>query len=556
MYRYIVDKAVTYTPEDFVLFRESPFACWMERLTLENPEHGIPTDTGSLPPGDSIERQDDMADTLRGEGKDVRLIDWDADEPGRRTATLDAMRSGVDFIVNAQLALGPLSGAANLLVRTSGYSELGDFLYIPCETQSRSAPHPAFRLCFLADLLHSLQGQLPPQMLIIRGGDDLVPLQTETHIYHYRAIKQRFMESMRSFRKHRMPDPAESFHFGRWSDCAHEVLKQRLLREDHQAGGTEPYEEPLRKAAGATGGGSASAYDPDDVTRPEAVRTEPTGIEARDSAGAPASFTLAEQARMLKPGTYTPGPGVYRIGRPRPAPAPPWEGAGPAATHPPVTVVDTPLAPMAASPQTVVEPIARPQYNRRSSDAALQNLEFIRSAAQGQDAGVDAAPAAIQQPPVGLAPAPSLRDPRGRKPDPESFIAAAAPDSKLGKPASWDPPPGPVDAMLRLAPGSLFPPPETTRPEHNARSAVDMDGTHFSSPPPGLTTSDMEPGTEFGFGVNDIRHGFGQAATEQRPFSRPIPFSDDVFGDGTLAEDEPGRGRFSDSLMTSDDYDS
>ena len=80
-------------------------------------------------------------------------------------------------------------------------------------------------------MLHSLQGQLPPQMLIIRGGSDVMPLETEDHIYHYRAVKHRFMEAMRSFRKHRMPDPAESSHFGRWSECANEVLKQRLLQE-------------------------------------------------------------------------------------------------------------------------------------------------------------------------------------------------------------------------------------------------------------------------------------------------------------------------------------
>ena len=34
MYRYSVDKTVTYTPDDLVLFRESPFALWMERLTF------------------------------------------------------------------------------------------------------------------------------------------------------------------------------------------------------------------------------------------------------------------------------------------------------------------------------------------------------------------------------------------------------------------------------------------------------------------------------------------------------------------------------------------
>ena len=94
MYRYTVDNAVTYTSEDFVLFRESPFACWMERLTLENPDHGIPPDADSQPPGDSMERQDDIADTLRTEGRNVVLVDWDMEEPRRRSATLDGFRAG------------------------------------------------------------------------------------------------------------------------------------------------------------------------------------------------------------------------------------------------------------------------------------------------------------------------------------------------------------------------------------------------------------------------------------------------------------------------------
>jgi hypothetical protein len=162
MYRYRVDNAVTYTPEDVVLFKESPFASFMERLTLENAKHGIPPDVDSDVPRDTTQRQDEIAETLRTEDRNVSLIDWELDEPTRRTATLEAMRHGVDFIVNGQLALGSLSGAANLLMRTSGYSELGNFLYVPCDTQDKTTLQSAFRLCFLADLLHSLQGQLPP----------------------------------------------------------------------------------------------------------------------------------------------------------------------------------------------------------------------------------------------------------------------------------------------------------------------------------------------------------------------------------------------------------
>ena len=336
MYRYCVDNAVTYTSEDLILFRESPFACWMERLTLENPAHGIPPDLDTDPPGNSLQPQDELAETLRTEGKQVALVDWDAAEPERRRETLEAMRQGIDFVVNGHLALGPLSGSANLLMRTSGFSELGNYLYIPCDTQAKTTMHSAFRLCFLADLLHSLQGQLPAQMLIIRGGSDLVPLHTEDHIYHYRAVKQRFMAAMREFRKHRMPDPAESSHFGRWSDCANEVMKQRALHSDSDAAiGEVVAEEEQQVLAVAVAGAQ-------DGELPETEVTYQNPIEARlaTSKGLKVSGTLADQARAL---------------------------------HPSATPPSDP------APRVTAEARAPSQTARRAIDKALENLSFIGS---------------------------------------------------------------------------------------------------------------------------------------------------------------------------------
>ena len=581
MYRYSVDNAVTYTSEDFVLFRESPFACWMERLSLENPDHGIPPDVGSLPPRDTIEPQDDMADTLRSEGKDVRLIDWDMEEGERRNATLEAMRKGADFIVNGQLALGPLSGAANLLVRTSGYSELGDYLYIPCSTQARASQHIEFRLCFLADLLHSLQGQLPPQMLVIRGGDDLVPLKTEGHIYHYRAVKQRFMETMRSFRKHRMPDPAESAHFGRWSDCAHEVLKQRLLREE-QVGEEitdEDYQEPLRKAAGAAAGIDATL----DLESRRASEPDPAeaGISANANTAAAtentntSGFTLAEQAHMLAPGRYRPGPGVFRLGRPRTSRPEKSESIST-----PGTGLDKPSPPAEAEaldlqdtsePAAQPAPEAKPQYNRRASDKALQNLEFIGSGPHVAGMALDTAPVPetmpVPEPEAGpeegppsaisSAPAPSLRDPRSRATSRESSPEAQSPDMAPDNHFGWG---LPVEENTTLEKETLVhhsrreePAAETSRPAPVVHPSIDMDGSHIPSPPPVLTTSDAVLPADLGIYDEDVEHRFGQAASDQLKAERKL--SDSFFRDQAPSAKTRGEGNFSSSLITSDDYD-
>jgi hypothetical protein len=560
MYRYSVDNAVTYTSEDFVLFRESPFACWMERLTLENPDHGIPADLGSVPPGDSIERQDDMAETLRAQGKDVCLIDWDADEPSRRSATLAAMRRGADFIVNGQLALGPLSGAANLLVRTSGYSELGDFLYIPCDTQARSNLHSAFRLCFLADLLHSLQGQLPPQMLIIRGGVDLLPLQTDSHIYHYRAVKQRFMEAMRGFRKHRMPDPAESSHFGRWSDCAHEVLKQRMLGDDRILDEItdEDYAEPLRKAVGT---GNDGGFYETDHSRQAAMHSADARVEAgvatdiptmaevtASQGGAAGSFTLAEQARMLKPGTYKPGPGVFRLGPPRAARiAQVDEARERRSANPARGLLDAVLPGDEAAP---VADTPRPKYNRRASDAALQNLEFIGSSSQLPGIGLDTAPAAELPPEIKSAPAPSLRHPGVRNGARVKAAAVTAPGREQSAV------PGSTLQVAETGTRSPASPPAAVleRPPQPDRSTIDMDDTYPATPPTGLTTCAEKVPAGILLEEEDVSHGFGVAAHRRKPDPEPRPFSDSIFNDSIFTEGSPRDDRFSSNLITSGDY--
>ena len=248
MYRQSINNTVTYTPDDIVLFRESPFAAWMERLTLENPRHGIPPDIHAKAPTDTALSRANLAITLGVDGRNVVVIDAELQESDRHTATLDAMRAGADFIVNGQLTVDTLSARPHFLMRTSGYSDLGAFLYIPCDTQAESSLNSGFRLSFVAELLHVLQGQLPPQMLIIREGADVVPLLTENYIHYYRSVQQRFVKAMESFRKHRMPDPAESSHFGRWSVCASEMFKQRARREQQKSEQLEIDEPPSEEA--------------------------------------------------------------------------------------------------------------------------------------------------------------------------------------------------------------------------------------------------------------------------------------------------------------------
>ncbi|MFK8047126.1 MAG: hypothetical protein AB8B81_01705 [Halioglobus sp.] len=277
MYRSNGEEAVSYTAEDLLLYKESPFASWMERLTLENPLHGIaPDELGdplvhyNLPAelteseqcaisdssvesvkwGDLVQHKTHLAihSTVQPPrlrhglggivdvGDDVYVVKK-IDDVRRHKETWKAMQSGVSIIVNAHLCVGKLSSDVDLLVRTNGVSELGNYLYIPCDSSDYKDPHSALALCCAADLLHSMQGALPPQLLVIRGEFEPICLSTEDHIYHYRAVKKSFMTAQASFRSHAMPKPEDSSSFGRWKSCANEVMKRRskLVNEDNIA---------------------------------------------------------------------------------------------------------------------------------------------------------------------------------------------------------------------------------------------------------------------------------------------------------------------------------
>lgn len=263
MYRSDGEEAISYTTEDLLLYKESPFASWMERLTLENPLHGISPDESSVSLGnhrsttefankeslispklhvESVQWGDlvdhrahldtqtpRMRQQLKGivdVGDEIYVIKK-IDDVRRRQETLDAMRSGVSIIVNAHLAVGPLSGDVDLLLRSSGVSELGNYLYLPCDVSACEKPHSALALCCAADLLHSMQGVLPPQMLVICAEREPLCLTTEDHIYHYHAVKKSFMIAQGSFRSHCIPNPEDSSSFGRWVTCANDVMKRR-----------------------------------------------------------------------------------------------------------------------------------------------------------------------------------------------------------------------------------------------------------------------------------------------------------------------------------------
>jgi len=537
MYRYSVDNVITYTPADLVLFRESPFAVWMERLTLENPEHGIPPDIDGIDVNALSRQRDAIVATLRAEGRNVVLIEAQQEEPDRRIATLETMRAGADFIVGAHLAVGNLAGTADMLMRTSGYSELGDFLYIPCETHADSTLHSAFRLCFIADLLANLQGQLPPQLLIIRDGAEVVPLQADDHIYYYRAVQRRFIAAMQNFRKHRMPDPAESAHFGRWAECASEVLKQREFSEQQRLDEQQTSEDQQRSEEQqrevlaaealaevpqlrvASGAGARMQFDRETSVRPEFSSATAGESSARDNMFGDRSgygVTLAEQASLLRPDSYRSGkppghtPSLARIGKPR-------------------VVADTRVA----EQSEVAEASEGAPVMKQAITDTLENLEFIGSVPAVAKAEMDVEFGQLFSP----APAPNLREVARRAPRSHS------PERKPGVTHLADlEPRAPVFLPPDLEPFAAPPPEqltthsrEDTNGSGDASSVIDMDTAPVSTLPPV---------------VQRARAAFERLSLDDPMFKKGSAEKSGV----TRKKDDSTSSSFSNSLRTSEEF--
>lgn len=232
--------------DDLLLFSESPFAFWMERCRFEGGESGPVPDPEAPPREPTLISQARLRESLPG---DTRVIPWGASESERRLATLEAMRAGVDWIIDGQLAHGLFSTPVNLLRRD--ISGQGMVLYQPCLTQV--LPHRSARLhlYLLADLLEQLQGHSVDELLLLQNGRVDQVWSTEEWMPLFRAFRDHFLSVQSSFDVDFPPDPGLSLDHGRWSNHALAHVRKRNgsdIRSSDPTASHTPTEQPKTKA--------------------------------------------------------------------------------------------------------------------------------------------------------------------------------------------------------------------------------------------------------------------------------------------------------------------
>jgi predicted RecB family nuclease len=135
---------VVFSPSDLVRYVQSPFASWMARLCLEQPETKLLKDKPdallNYLAGKGLAHESDYLASLEQSTSKLVTVPNHLNNIDKVNATLDAMRHGADIIFQACLTSNEDSeyqfqGHADFLFKVSKPSKLGDYSYEPWDTK-------------------------------------------------------------------------------------------------------------------------------------------------------------------------------------------------------------------------------------------------------------------------------------------------------------------------------------------------------------------------------------------------------------------------------------
>lgn len=228
-----------YSPSDLTRYMESPFASWMDRFSVESPEQAPEKDPADALMSSLVQKgyahEDALESAFIEQGLNLIQIDGGSAEE-KYANTLEAMRQGVDVIVQARLELEPFGGYADFLVKVQHGegvqpSSLGNWHYEVWDTKLANKLKPTFviQLCCYAQMLESMQGCIPEFIIVALGNGENERLRTSDYFYYYQTLKSSFLDDHNSFTPDKRPDPADSKNWADWSNHAESLM----IEKDH-----------------------------------------------------------------------------------------------------------------------------------------------------------------------------------------------------------------------------------------------------------------------------------------------------------------------------------
>jgi len=149
-------------------------------------------------------------------------------------ATLEAMRSGSEIIIQAALRHGRWSGRADVLRRVETPSDLGDFSYEIIDTKlaRETKGGTVLQLCLYADLLANAQGRPPEKVFVVAPWSDYQPQEFRFSDYaaYFRRVKAAAENALELPEDQvEYPDPKSHCDVCRWE----QQCDKRRRADDH-----------------------------------------------------------------------------------------------------------------------------------------------------------------------------------------------------------------------------------------------------------------------------------------------------------------------------------
>lgn len=135
-------------------------------------------------------------------------------------ATIDAMRQGIDVLVQARLEKDIWLGYADILLKVPGQSRFGNWSYEVQDTKLAQNTRAAtiLQLCLYSDLLADIQRSTPMKMYVVKPVENFVPeeFRFDDFSSYYRLVKKNFEATMAGKAKATYPEPVAQCDICRW----------------------------------------------------------------------------------------------------------------------------------------------------------------------------------------------------------------------------------------------------------------------------------------------------------------------------------------------------
>ncbi|MBS1503706.1 MAG: TM0106 family RecB-like putative nuclease, partial [Bacteroidetes bacterium] len=216
---------IIYSPSDLIRYLASPFASWMDRYRLENPDLVSPdpeTEDQRLVARTGDEHEKAVLAELENSGLAIAKIE-ERDFAAAVADTQKAIAQRAPVVYQAALQDDRFEGYSDFLILDD---EIGYELW---DTKLARSPRPyyAVQLCCYAEMYAATTGlPMPERFGIILGSGQRVQFRTEDFLHYYRLVRHSFLEMQDGFTGvlSDRPLPSPGADHSRWASHAEQYF--------------------------------------------------------------------------------------------------------------------------------------------------------------------------------------------------------------------------------------------------------------------------------------------------------------------------------------------